>query len=74
MIEKIKSAGANVVVKGNHWKEADSYLKNEIMENIDKSSFEPIYVHSFDDPVIWEGHSTMVDEILESLEEQQIAM
>lgn len=72
MVEKIRNTGANVIVEGNHWKEADTYLKSVIMENIDKSSFEPIYVHPFDDPVIWEGHSTMVDEILQTLEEQQI--
>ncbi|KAK5963338.1 serine/threonine dehydratase family protein PWA37_004462 [Arxiozyma heterogenica] len=74
LIEKIKSTGANVIVKGNHWKEADTYLKSEVMKNINESSFEPIYVHPFDDPVIWEGHSTMVDEILYTLKEQQVAV
>lgn len=72
--EKIKSASANIIIKGNNWKEVDTYLKSEVMKNINESSFEPIYVYPFDDPVIWEGHSTMVDEILYTLKGQQIAV
>ena len=72
MIKKIRDVGAEVVVIGEHWKEADSHLTNEIIGKIDKSKTEAIYVHPFNDPVIWEGHSTMVDEIVESLKEDKI--
>lgn len=72
MVEKIKNTGANVIINGNHWKEADNYLKSRVMPKIDKSSTEPIYVHPFDNPTIWEGHSTMVDEIVDTLNEQKI--
>lgn len=72
MVQKIKSTGANVIINGNHWREADEYLKSSIMTLVDKNLVEPIYVHPFDDPDIWEGHSSMVDEMLETLTEQKI--
>ncbi|CDO94177.1 unnamed protein product [Kluyveromyces dobzhanskii CBS 2104] len=67
MINKIESAGAKVVIHGNHWKEADEHLREHIMKN--STYAETVYVHPFDDPVIWEGHSVIVDEILEQLNE-----
>ncbi|CAL9731565.1 hypothetical protein MOUN0_M00386 [Monosporozyma unispora] len=72
MVEKIKNTGAKVIINGNHWKEADMHLKGKIMDQIDQSSIEPIYVHPFDNPTIWEGHSSMVDEIMETLNEQNV--
>ncbi|CCD22172.1 L-serine/L-threonine ammonia-lyase CHA1 NDAI_0A00120 [Naumovozyma dairenensis CBS 421] len=72
MVEKIKSTGANVIINGAHWKEADMFLKNSIMNKIDTNHIEPIYVHPFDNPLIWEGHATMVDEIMDSLNDQNI--
>ncbi|CCE63492.1 hypothetical protein TPHA_0E04040 [Tetrapisispora phaffii CBS 4417] len=72
MVEKIKATGANVIVKGNHWKEADTYLKTNVLSNIDKKLIEPIYVHPFDNKKIWEGHATMIDEIVETFGQQHI--
>lgn len=72
MVEKIKATGANVIINGKHWKEADLHLKSKIMNQIDQSSVEPIYVHPFDNSTIWEGHSSMVDELVETLNEQKI--
>lgn len=65
MIEKISDAGAKVIIHGEHWKEADNYLREELL--IDEPNMKKIYVHPFDDPVIWEGHSIMIDEIIEQL-------
>ncbi|CAL9728523.1 hypothetical protein MOUN0_D06128 [Monosporozyma unispora] len=72
MINKIKKAGANVIAYGNHWAEANDYMKNVLMESLDKNTTEAIYVHPFDDPRIWEGHSTMIDEIVETLSSEQL--
>lgn len=72
MVDKIKNTGAEVIINGNHWKEADTYLKDHVMSTVDTSSIEPIYVHPFDNPTIWEGHSTMVDEIIDTLKEEKI--
>ncbi|EDO18936.1 hypothetical protein Kpol_2002p6 [Vanderwaltozyma polyspora DSM 70294] len=71
MVQKIRATGANVIIKGNHWKEADNFLKQNIMNEINKDKIEPIYVHPFDNPLIWEGHSTMVDEIMETFSQQK---
>ncbi|SMN20403.1 similar to Saccharomyces cerevisiae YCL064C CHA1 Catabolic L-serine (L-threonine) deaminase, catalyzes the degradation of both L-serine and L-threonine [Maudiozyma saulgeensis] len=72
MVKKIRDVGAEVIVIGEHWKEADSHLTNEVIGKIDKEKTEAIYVHPFNDPTIWEGHSTIVDEIVESLNNDQV--
>lgn len=63
MRSKIEQTGANVIVKGKHWGEADAYLKNEIIAKLDTSESLPVYCHPFDDQLVWEGNSTMIDEI-----------
>ncbi|QEU60312.1 Cha1 [Kluyveromyces lactis] len=72
IIEKIRSYGADVVVHGNHWKEADSFMKGHLMKKLDSFKYVPIYSHPFDDPLIWEGHSFMVDEIMDTLASSKI--
>lgn len=72
MVQKIKNTGAKVIINGNHWKEADKHLKCSVINLIDQKAIEPIYVHPFDNPDIWEGHASMVDEILDELNEQKI--
>ncbi|CAG99116.1 uncharacterized protein KLLA0_E01805g [Kluyveromyces lactis] len=67
MIKKIESAGAKVVIFGDHWKEADTYLREYVMRQSSYSN--TLYVHPFDNPIIWDGHSTMIDEIIEQLAE-----
>ena len=74
MVEKIRETGAEVIVNGAHWKEADTYLKGNVMNKLDQARVAPIYVHPFDNPLIWEGHSSMVDEMVESLEQQHVAL
>lgn len=74
MVEKIKDTGAKVIINGAHWKEADTFLKSSVMNQIDNNSIEPIYVHPFDNPQIWEGHSTLVDEMIESLQSQNVPL
>lgn len=74
MADKIRSCNANVIVKGSHWKEADTRLKEIIAGNYEKSDFEPVYVHPFDDPILWEGHATIVDEIVDTLNDQNIPL
>ena len=72
MIGKIRDVGAEVIIKGAHWNEADNYLKTEVIGNCDNEKVENIYVHPFDDPTVWEGHSTMIDEIVETLREDDV--
>jgi L-serine/L-threonine ammonia-lyase len=64
MIAKIRAGGADDVLQhGASWKEADTYLRNEVLGR-DKSG---VYVPPFDALDIWEGNSTVVDEIADQL-------
>ncbi|CCK67804.1 uncharacterized protein KNAG_0A01150 [Huiozyma naganishii CBS 8797] len=51
-------------------KEADYYLQNVVIDLY--KDVQPIYVNPFDDPLIWEGHSTIIDEILNTLTQENI--
>lgn len=74
MVDKIRNTGAQVIVSGAYWKEADTFLKTNVMNKIDSQVIEPIYVHPFDNPDIWEGHSSMIDEIVQDLKSQHISV
>jgi L-serine/L-threonine ammonia-lyase len=69
MIAKIRAAGATEVIQhGTSWKEADTYLREEILDPLNNSpDVEGIYCPPFDDPRIWDGNSTMIDEIAKQL-------
>lgn len=62
MIGKLRSKGANVIVHGADWNAADKLAREAIEQNKDA-----LYIPPYDDPVIWEGHSTIIDEIAEQL-------
>ncbi|KAL2068732.1 hypothetical protein VTL71DRAFT_15070 [Oculimacula yallundae] len=59
MIEKLKTLGADVVQKGAHWSEADAFLREELLGK-DENGF---YVPPFDHENIWDGNSTISDEL-----------
>ncbi|ODQ65536.1 tryptophan synthase beta subunit-like PLP-dependent enzyme [Nadsonia fulvescens var. elongata DSM 6958] len=69
MVDKISSTGAEVVIYGNQWAESDEYLRNFVMKSADSTTL-AVYCHPFDNPVIWEGHATMIDEIATQLPDQ----
>ena len=56
---RIRETGAEVIVHGKVWDEANQRAL-ELSQGADTE-----YVPAFDHPVLWQGHSTMVDEILE---------
>ncbi|CAM9425512.1 unnamed protein product [Chrysoparadoxa australica] len=61
MLDKIKAQGAKVIVHGVNWNAADE-LAREMVQEDDLAR----YVSPYDDPLLWEGHSSMVDEIAEA--------
>jgi L-serine/L-threonine ammonia-lyase len=68
MIEKIKALGATDVIQhGIHFKEADRYLNEVVMVEAKARGEEPVYCHPYDDPDVWEGHSSLVDEVDQQL-------
>lgn len=55
----IRREGAEVIVHGDSWQEA-----NELAESTVGDS--DVLVHPFDDPLVWQGHSTLIDEVARS--------
>jgi L-serine/L-threonine ammonia-lyase len=55
-IDLIKLEGAEVIVTGKNWDEAH-------MSAMEMSQKEDAYIHPFDDPIIWQGHASIIDEI-----------
>lgn len=60
MMSKISAAGASAVIQhGDSWKEADAHLREVVIAK-DPTG---VYVPPFDHEDIWEGHSTLVNEL-----------
>ncbi|BAM82624.1 similar to serine dehydratase [Cyanidioschyzon merolae strain 10D] len=58
MRARLRSEGATVHVHGKVWDETN----RKALEVVERSSG-ALYVHPFDHPLIWTGHSTLVDEL-----------
>lgn len=56
---KILQQSAEVIVHGATWDEANARALSMVGES-------DAFLHPFDDPLIWQGHSTLVDEIVRS--------
>jgi L-serine/L-threonine ammonia-lyase len=63
MINKIKLLGANVEVFGENWDDTNVYATK-----ISKELNLP-YVPPFDHPLLWQGHSTIIDECALEMDE-----
>jgi L-serine/L-threonine ammonia-lyase len=48
--------GAEVIVRGASWQEANGFAQSLLGPT-------DAFLHPFDDPLVWEGHATLVDEI-----------
>ncbi len=55
-INAIKQENAEVIINGKTWKESHDYS----LSLIDSKS---AYIHPFDDPLLWNGHATIIDEL-----------
>jgi len=58
-IEAIKQEHAEVIVRGGSWQEAHDY-------SLKLTDSECIHIHPFDDPLLWDGHATILDEVKKS--------
>ncbi|XP_037043965.1 serine dehydratase-like [Bradysia coprophila] len=70
-ISLLKEQHAEVIRHGSVWNEAHEFALKLVDE---QSSIKSCYVHAFDDPVVWEGHSSMVMEISNQLTNQPKAI
>jgi L-serine/L-threonine ammonia-lyase len=57
--EHIRQEGAEVIVHGATWQEAHQYA-------LSLCTAGTTYIHPFDDPWVWEGHASLVDEVAAS--------
>lgn len=56
----LREEGATVLAHGDAWDETDLFAR-ELAER-ERGR----YIHPFDDPVVWEGHATLIREVAES--------
>ncbi len=54
---RIRAEGAEVIVHGRAWDEANIYALN-LVEDVKGA-----YIHPFENPTIWDGHASMIDEV-----------
>ena len=57
-IDTIRSEQAEVVVTGESWQEAHDHARSLCGPDSE-------LIHPFDDPLLWEGHATLIDEVVE---------
>jgi L-serine/L-threonine ammonia-lyase len=71
-IAKIRAAGASDVIQhGSSWKFADKYLRSEVIPKAERSGEVGIYVPPFDHEDVWQGASTMVEEIQKQMPDSE---
>jgi len=58
--ELIQSEGAEVIEHGEAWDDSHAYA-TQLAQRLDGA-----YIHPFDDPAVWAGHATMMQEIAEA--------
>ncbi|KAM4615967.1 L-serine dehydratase/L-threonine deaminase-like [Polymixia lowei] len=64
-VERLKDEGATVVIHGKALNESIEYGQQLVANNPDW-----IFISPFDDPLIWEGHVSLVRELEEQLKEK----
>lgn len=55
-IDLLRLEQADVVVHGSSWHEANQYALLRVSGN-------DAFIHPFDNPLLWKGHATMIDEV-----------
>lgn len=61
----IQSEGAEVIVQGKVWQEANVYAQSLLGEGA-------VFVHPFDDPLLWTGHASMIDELVQQCDKPDV--
>jgi len=62
VVEKLESLGATVQVTGENWNAADAVARTLVADNPSAG-----YVPPYENPLLWTGHSTVIDEIYEEM-------
>lgn len=64
MVDRIRKAGANVVVHGDTIAESVEYIKQVL---IPACTSVAVYCHPYNDELVWQGNSTIMDEMYKQL-------
>ena len=67
VVAKLKSLNADVTIHGINWNAADLLARQRVDEDPQAE-----YVSPYDNPLLWTGHSTLVDEVIEELSSRNI--
>lgn len=74
-VEKLLAAGATeVITHGDSWFYADEYLRKTVIPKAEERGEKGIYIHPFDHPAVWEGASSMIEEIKKQIPEKPDAI
>ncbi|NIF18797.1 pyridoxal-phosphate dependent enzyme [Pantoea sp. Cy-639] len=57
--ELLRLEDATVVVQGSSWQEANQHAQTLL-------GADDAFIHPFDDPLLWTGHASMIDEVAEA--------
>lgn len=68
MVERIRGEGAVVEVVGASWDEAHAAAAEEAIRT------HSYYVSPFDDPLLWKGHSSLIQECSEEMQEPDLVV
>lgn len=63
----IRSEAAEVVVHGASWAEANERAHSLLLAG-------DVFIHPFDDALLWQGHSTLIDELVEQSEKPDVVI
>ena len=79
VIDKLQALGADVTVHGANWNAADALARQRVEQaNIGTadSTSRPraAYISPYDHPLLWTGHSTVVDELVQDLPQASAAV
>ncbi|MFC4422801.1 pyridoxal-phosphate dependent enzyme [Cupriavidus pampae] len=58
-LELLRLEGAEVIVHGQSWAEANTLAQSMLDAHT-------AFIHPFDDPLLWHGHASLVDEVAEA--------
>jgi L-serine/L-threonine ammonia-lyase len=61
----IREQAATVVVHGASWQEANAHAQLMLGERNERNECSA-FLHPFDDPLLWQGHASMIDEVGET--------
>jgi L-serine/L-threonine ammonia-lyase len=56
-LELIRAEQAELIVQGASFQEANEYAQSLL-------TAQDAFIHPFDDPLLWEGHASMIDEVI----------